>query len=294
MSGVILFESLKDAFWDTLFIVPVLFLTFLLIEVVEFFFFDKVSSYVKRSGAYAPLLGALAASFPQCGFSVIASVLYIRGFITKGALLAVYLSTSDEAVPVLLSMPGQAGLVLPVILLKILIGVSAGYAFDFFFGQKTFLQNGGMDVSARGCCEHALEGKDKKDLFLHPVVHTFTISAFIFAISVLINILISLFGSAEALGGLLMSGSPMQPLMAALFGLIPNCAISVALIMLYTKGSIAFCSLISGLCANSGLGIWVILTKNKNRKDSFFIVSSLFLISVFAGMFLYFVLKFIG
>ena len=138
MSGVILFESLKDAFWDTLFIVPVLFLTFLLIEVVEFFFFDKVSSYVKRSGAYAPLLGALAASFPQCGFSVIASVLYIRGFITKGALLAVYLSTSDEAVPVLLSMPGQAGLVLPVILLKILIGVSAGYAFDFFFGQKNF------------------------------------------------------------------------------------------------------------------------------------------------------------
>ena len=105
--------------------------------------------------------------------------------------------------------------------------------------------------------------------------------------TLIINILITLFGSAENLGTHLMSGSIVQPFMAALFGLIPNCAVSVALIMLFIKGSIAFSSLIAGLCSNSGLGIWIILTRNKDKKDSLILISALFLISALAGVIIY-------
>lgn len=287
MSGIIFLESFKDAFSDLVPIVPLLFLTFLVIEFVEYYQFDKVSSYVRRSGKYAPLIGALVASFPQCGFSIIASVLYIRGLITRGTLLAVYLSTSDEAIPVLLSMPDKSSLVIPVILIKILIGIIAGYAFDFIFPKEIKEDKTLKIVPEVGCCEHNIGKKIKKELILHPVVHTFTISIFIFVLTLIINILIALFGSAENLGVHLMSGSIVQPFMAALFGLIPNCAVSVALIMLFIKGSITFSSLIAGLCSNSGLGIWIILTRNKDKKDSLILISALFLISALAGVIIY-------
>ncbi len=287
MSGIIFLESFKDALLDLVPIIPLLFLTFLATEFIEYYQFDKVSSYIRRSGKYAPLIGAFVASFPQCGFSIIASVLYIRGLITRGTLLAVYLSTSDEAIPVLLSMPDKSSLVIPVILIKILIGIMAGYAFDFIFPKEIKEDKTLKITSEVGCCEHNIGKKIKKELILHPLVHTFTISLFIFVLTLIINILITLFGSAENLGAHLMSDSIVQPFMAAFFGLIPNCAVSVALIMLFIKGSIAFSSLIAGLCSNSGLGIWIILTRNKNKKDSLILIGALFLISAFAGVIIY-------
>lgn len=297
MSGIIFINSLKDAAADLVSVVAFLFITFLIIELVEFYFFNKVSAFVKNSGKYAPLIGALAASFPQCGFSIIASVLYVRGLITKGTLLAVYLSTSDEALPVLLSMPEHYKTVFPLVAIKIFIGVVSGYCVDFIFKERPKIIDNVMqtnkegennEIDEKGCCKHDLESRDKKELIIHPLVHTISIGAFIFLITFILNVLIANCGSAEALGAHLMSNSPLQSVMAAFFGLIPNCAVSVALIMLYTKGSIAFSSVISGLCANSGLGIWVVFTKNKSLKDSFLILSLLFLISVFFGVLLYF------
>lgn len=293
MSGIILKNSFIDAAGDLLAILPLLFATFFIIEVVEFFYFEKVSSFVKKSGKYAPFIGSIIASFPQCGFSIIASVLYIRGLITRGTLLAVYLSTSDEAIPVLLSAPQQYKLVLPIVAIKVMIGIIAGYIFDFIFPKKQtpILQD--IEISQKGCCEHTLESKNKKDLIVHPVVHTLNIGIFILLITFFINIALAKCGSAEALGGYLMSSSPLQPVFAALFGLIPNCAISVALVMLYINNTIAFCSVIAGLCANSGLGIWVVISKNKDIKDSLALVLSLFLISALSGVILFLVQKFI-
>ena len=294
MSGVIFLNSIKDAAVDLVAIVPFLFITFFVIEFIEYFYFDKVSSFVKHSGKYAPLAGALVASFPQCGFSIIASVLYIKGIISRGTLLAIYLSTSDEAIPVLLSAPQQYKLVLPVILIKIIIGVIAGYVVDLIFPRKQNTYYADVKLAQKGCCEHTLdENKSKKDLIVHPIVHTFVISIFIFVITAFINMFIFYFKSAEALGEHLMSGTVLQPFMAAFFGLIPNCAVSVALITLFIKGSIAFSSLIAGLCSNSGLGVWVVITKNKDTKDSLLMVSLLFLISSLSGLVLYFLAKII-
>lgn len=293
MSGIILKNSLTDAAGDLLSILPLLFLTFLIIEVIEFYYFDKVSSFVKKSGKFAPLAGSVAAAFPQCGFSIIASILYIKGLITRGTLLAVYLSTSDEAIPVLLSYDEHCRLVIPIIAIKILIGVSAGYLFDLIFPQKTANINPDEHIAQTGCCEHTLGSKDKKELIIHPVIHTLSVAVFIFLITFALNVALAKCGSAEALGGYLMSNSPLQPVIAAIFGLIPNCAISVALVMLYIKGTIAFYSVIAGLCSNAGLGIWIILTKNKDIKDSLVLVLSLFLISALSGIILFIIQNFI-
>ena len=288
----LILNSIQDALVDLVHILPFLYLTFLFIEIIEYFYFKKVADFALKIKKLGPFLGAILACVPQCGFSVIASVLYIRGLISKGTLLSIYLSTSDEAIPVLLAMPDKLKIVLPVILIKITIGIVAGYLIDFIFPSKE-LEDKQIEFEQKGCCEHSLEGKDKNELIIHPFIHTFYVSLFLLVITSILNVFISHLGSAQKLGEYLMLNSPLQPVGASLFGLIPNCAVSVALIILYTKGTIAFYSLISGLCANAGLGLWVVVSKNKNRKDSLFIVSSLFLISVLAGFILYLIQKII-
>ncbi len=289
MSGIVLMECLFDTIADLVFVMPLLFFTFIVIEFIEYFYFDKVLIFIEKSGKFAPLAGALIASFPQCGFSIIASVLYVKGIITRGTLLAVYLSTSDEAIPLLLSLPEQYKLVFPIIAIKILIGVIAGYIFDFILPKKNVISSKIGEFSQKGCCNHRLKGHVIKDLFIHPIIHTLIISLFIFLITFIVNISIAKCGSAEVLGGQMMKNSVFQPIIAALFGLIPNCAISVALVMLYAKGVIAFCSIIAGLCSNAGLGMWIVIVKNKDVKDSLLLVLSLFLISALSGVILYFI-----
>ena len=283
MSGIILNNSLIKALADLISIIPLLFITFAVIEFIEYFYFDKVLVFIKKSGKFAPLIGSVVASFPQCGFSIIASVLYIKGLISRGTLLAVYLSTSDEAIPVLLSMPEQYKLVLPVIAIKITIGIVAGYAFDYFFPQKNILEQKIDELSQKGCCSHTLKSKVSKDLILHPIVHTISIALFIFLITFVINLAMAKCGSAEALGGYLMSNSPMQPVIAALFGLIPNCAISIGLTLMLIKGTITFGALMAGLLSNAGLGLLVLL-KNNDFKDTLQIIFILLVISIVSGV----------
>ena len=128
-------EWLADAIKDSLHMLPFLFLIFVVIEVIEFFYSDKMTQLAKYSSKAGPLVGSIAASFPQCGFSVIASTLYTKRLITKGTLIAVFLSTSDEAIPVILSEPSKMYLIVPILLAKIFIGISAGYLIDFLLGQ---------------------------------------------------------------------------------------------------------------------------------------------------------------
>ena len=132
-------DWLADAIIDSFHILPLLFLVFLLIEVVEFFWADDINAFLKKSERTAPLIGSLAAIIPQCGFSVIASTLYIRKFITKGTLIAIYLATSDEAIPILLSEPKQIHYVLPIIGVKIVIGIIAGYLVDYILKDNKYI-----------------------------------------------------------------------------------------------------------------------------------------------------------
>lgn len=288
-------DWLNDAILDSFHILPLLFLVFLIIEVVEFFFADDINGFLKKSEKSAPLIGSLAAIIPQCGFSVIASTLYIRKFITKGTLIAIYLATSDEAIPVLLSAPNQIKYVLPIIGIKIVIGITAGYLIDYILKDNKYIilearheNNCEHCEDDEGCCHHSVSRRRKRELIYHPLMHTFNIFVFILLITVGLNYLIHVYASHIALHDMFGRFKFFTPVFTAIFGLIPNCATSIALTMLLIKGSIGFGAAVAGLLSNAGLGILVLFRHNENIKDTMQIIGILLVISIVSGMLLQF------
>jgi len=297
-----------DALMDTTKMVPLLLVIFIGIEFVEYRYGNKIIAMVQNAGVAGPAVGALAGSLPQCGISVVATALYTQRLATIGTLLAVYLSTSDEAIPIILSQPDKAGLILPLLLTKIFIALVAGYTLDLFFRKSNESTLVHIEACARGnddehhnhaivrdeeaCCGHSTSSSANKfnprEIFLHPVIHTVKIFVFIFVISLLINAAIFLMGE-EAFGKLFLGHNFFQPFMAALVGLIPNCAASVAMTELYLKGAITYGSLIAGLCASAGLGILVLFREEKEKKEMFKVLGLLLGISILVGSVIQFI-----
>ena len=299
-----------DALKDTLAMTPWLLGIYIALEIFE----NKAESFIGEAISHkmgaAPLLGALFGCMPQCGFSVVATALYTQRLATIGTLLAVYLSTSDEAIPIILSQPDKAGLILPLILTKILIALVAGYMIDLFFRKTNKSTLIHIEAYARGkddehhdhsivmdgeaCCGHSTSSAAKKfspkEIFLHPAIHTAKIFVFIFAISFLISTAVFLMGE-EAFGKLFSGYDFFQPFIAALVGLIPNCAASVAITELYLKGAITYGSLIAGLCTSAGLGLLVLFREEKEKKEISKVLGLLLGISILAGTLIQFIGK---
>lgn len=283
-------DWLCDAILDSFHILPLLFIVFFIIELIEFFYSEKINSFMKNSEKSAPLIGSLAAIIPQCGFSVIASTLYIRRFITKGTLIGIYLATSDEAIPILLANPTHTHLVVPVVGLKLFIGILAGYLIDFILKDKKYIPiveeaDSDNDLHAdEGCCHHSVSHRRKRELIYHPLKHTFNIFIFILLITILLNFILAVYAEHSVLHLLLGKVKVLEPIITAFVGLIPNCAVSIALTMLLIKGSISFGAVMSGLLSNAGLGILVLCRHNENYKDTLKIISILLCISIVSGL----------
>ena len=284
-------EVFLNALKDTLAMMPWLLGIYIALEIFE----NKSESFIgekisHRMGA-APLLGALFGCIPQCGFSVIAATLYTRRCISMGTLLAVFLSTSDEAIPVILAQQDKAPLVLWILLVKVIIATAAGYSVDFVFKKNApqephsphgpVIPEGGY--RSCDCHTHGREIPKWKTFFLFPLKHTLKISFFVFAVSGGIGLFTAKFGE-ENLGRLFFTNTFLQPLIAILVGLIPNCAASVAITEVYLKGGITFGSAIAGLSAGSGLGMLVLLKENRDHKETILIIGLLVLISLIAGI----------
>lgn len=282
-------DWLCDAIIDSFHVLPLLFIVFLIIEFVEFFYSEKINSFMKKSEKSAPLIGSLSAIIPQCGFSVIASTLYIRRFITKGTLIGIYLATSDEAIPILLANPTHTNLVVPIIGLKLVIGIVAGYLIDFILKDNKYIpivEETDEDNlhDGEGCCHHSVSHRRKRELIYHPLKHTFNIFVFILIITVLLNFVLAVYAEHSMLHLLLGKIKFLEPVLTAFVGLIPNCAVSIALTMLLIKGSISFGAVMSGLLSNAGLGILVLCRHNENYKDTLKIIGILLVISIVSGM----------
>mgnify|MGYP002658048266 FL=1 len=282
-------DWLCDAIIDSFHVLPLLFIVFLIIEFVEFFYSEKINSFMKKSEKSAPLIGSLSAIIPQCGFSVIASTLYIRRFITKGTLIGIYLATSDEAIPILLANPTHTNLVVPIIGLKLVIGIVAGYLIDFILKDNKYIpivEETDEDNlhDGEGCCHHSVSRRRKRELIYHPLKHTFNIFVFILIITVLLNFVLAVYAEHSMLHLLLGKIKFLEPVLTAFVGLIPNCAVSIALTMLLIKGSISFGAVMSGLLSNAGLGILVLCRHNENYKDTLKIIGILLVISIVSGM----------
>lgn len=290
-------DFLKDALIDSLNLVPLLFIIFVLLEILEHYFSKKKHLVVFWMKKIGPLFGSIFACLPQCGFSVVASTLYVRRILSRGTILAVYLATSDEAIPVIMAEPSKGYLILPIILIKIIIAVIVGYLVDLLIGytanEPDPLDKEEIHVHDENCecgCAHhpkkLREAIRTKGFWLHPIKHTLSIFVFILIVTIALSYFMEVVGTEENLAKYCLINSPLQPLLVSLLGLIPNCAVSVGMTLLFLKHTISFGALIAGLSTSGGLGLLILYTKNKDKKDTAIILSILVGISTLVGLIL--------
>ena len=271
---------MADIIFDTLIdgikLLPFLFIVFFVLEYIEHKVSIKNKQIIEKSGNYGPFIGAILGMFPQCGFSVAATNLFSARVITFGTLIAIYLSTSDEMLPILLSNVLPLTFILKIILIKVIIGMIAGFIIDYLLKNKISLK------SIHDICEE--EHCDcKHSLIKSTIKHTLNIFSFIIITSFILNTLIFLIGE-DNLGKLLLKGNIFAPLLASLIGLIPNCASSILLSELYLSSTISFGSMMAGLLTGSGVALLVLFKTNKNVKENIFILGSIYFIGSIVGL----------
>lgn len=268
-------DILMDTIIDSLKLLPFLFVTYLIIEYIGHKSSHNLVGSLRKYGVFG---GAVAGSFPQCGFSVAASNLYNNKVISVGTLIAVFISTSDEAIPVLLANSGSLSIILKLIATKIIIAVIAGYIADYGF-SKYFNSKEINNVSNI----KSLHFHDCHDGILKSTLrHTINIFVFIFVTILLMNLAIYII-SEDNLSKILLTDSILQPAVVALIGFIPNCASSIIITQLYISGSLSFGSAVAGLCSGAGVGLIVLFKVNKNIKENMKIILYIYIISVLAG-----------
>ena len=284
-----LLDVLLDAVLDCLKELPFLFAAFFVVEAIAHRAASGMSAMLARAGRMGPLIGALLGCVPQCGFSVMASELYVSGVVTLGTLLSVYLSTSDEAVIILLANPGHLKEIVLLLVTKVCIAVLFGYLTYFFGAKLTGIKHrpsgrGHSHGDACACCgREDLHTGGWKDIFRHALSHTLEVLLFLFLTTFVLNLLMELAGR-ELIGRLLLQNSLLQPAVAALIGLIPNCAASVILTELYLDGVISFASVVAGLCTGAGAGLIVMFRENHHIKENFKVVGLLYASAVISGL----------
>ncbi len=273
-------EIIQDALIDTLKLIPFLFITYLIMEYIEHKTKDKTKETIKKSGKFGPLIGSILGVFPQCGFSVSATNLYAARVITLGTLIAVYLSTSDEMLPIFLSEAVPISTILKILGIKLLIGMIAGFIIDFVINIKNknkIEEQKIVDLCEKEHC-HCEHG-----IFKSALKHTVNISIFILLITLIINIAIHFIGE-ETIAGFLQDKPILGPIIAGLIGLIPNCASSVILTQMYLENVITAATMISGLLVGAGVGLAVLFKTNKGIKQNISILCLLYSIGVISGI----------
>ncbi len=282
-----IWDILLDTLKDTAEIIPILFLAYLLMEFLERHMSERTTELVRKSGRFGPIIGSVVGAFPQCGFSAAASSLYAGRVITVGTLIAVYLSTSDEMLPILLSEHVPAATILRILGLKVLVGLLAGLAVDFGarLTRKRRNQKLQDDMDIHHFCEHEHAHEEGDGILVSALKHSLVILAWIFGISLVLNGLIALVGE-ENLGGFVVNMPVVGELLAGLIGLIPNCAASVVITQLYLEGVIGVGPMMSGLLVGAGIGLVVLFKSNEGVKRNISIVAILYGIGVVAGILL--------
>lgn len=277
----LLWNVLRDAVWDALKILPFLFVAFLLIEALEHHAGDKISRFFLRSGKAGPLTGALLGCIPQCGFSALSANLYAGGVISLGSLIAVFISTSDEAVILLAGEGGHYADIARLLVSKVVIALIAGYGVDLLFRKQTR-----QEVKQKTFCAHAHCGcEEHGGLWRAALRHTVQVFAFVLLFTVLLTFGVEALGE-ERISTLFLTDSVWQPLLTALFGFLPNCAASVLLTRLYLEGTVSFGAAVAGLCTSAGAGLLVLFRANRDARDNLRILGILYAVSVLSGFIL--------
>lgn len=267
-------EVIQDTLLDTIKLLPFLFVAFLIIEFIEHKLSNKQENIISKSGKLGPIVGALLGAVPQCGFSVLATNLYVTRIISLGSLISIYLSTSDELIPLMISHNAPITKILSIVSIKVVIGIISGFLIDLFIKKTT--KSDFVLCEDEDCdCDHSI--------IKSSLIHTLKIAFFILIITFLINILFH-FVDLSFLESALKNNKILTPFIASLIGLIPNCASSVMISELYLNNLISLGTTLSGLLTGSGVAIMVLVRKNKNISENIFIIGLIYIIGVIWGL----------
>lgn len=266
---------------DSLKLLPFLFLTYLAMEYLEHCTSDKAKAAIQKSGKFGPVIGGLLGAVPQCGFSAAASNLYAGRIITLGTLIAIFLSTSDEMLPILISESVSVGTILRILSWKVAVGIVVGVIIDLLIRRKG--EEHEMDI--HHMCEHEHCHCENKGVLRSAISHTLQIFLFIFLITLALNIVLHT-GGEDVLAGLIFNRPILGALIAGLVGLIPNCASSVLITQLYLEGAMSFGAMMAGLLVGAGVGVLVLCKVNEDKKECARIIALLYVIGVAAGILL--------
>ena len=270
-------DIIIDTVLDVLKILPFLYISFLIIEVIEHKFSNKSEKIIKKSGKFGPFIGGLLGIIPQCGFSVLATNLYVTRILSIGTLISIYLTTSDEMLPILISHNVELSLILKILGTKLIIGIFFGFIIDFIFRKYNNKKNDYHICDDENC------NCDKENIWISSLTHTIKILVFIFIINFVLNIIINYYGN-DVLTKLFLKDTMYSPFLSSLVGLIPNCGASVLLTELYLGGAISFASMIAGLLTGSGVALLFLFRYNKNIKENILILSLIYIIGSFSGL----------
>ena len=269
-------DIVLDTLMDALKILPFLFLTFLLMEYFEHKLSNKSKETIKKSGKFGPIIGGIIGAFPQCGFSVAATNLFIGRIITLGTLISVYLSTSDEMLPILISEGADASIIIKILAIKIIIGIIFGIIIDLIFRKTIEIEHIHHMCEDDHCdCEHGI--------FKSSIKHTIKVLLFIILITFILNYVMDSYGE-EVLENIFLKNNIFSSFISSLVGLIPNCGSSVVITELYLNKVITLGSTIAGLLTNSGVALILLFKSNHNLKENLKILAIMYSIGVICGI----------
>jgi hypothetical protein len=282
-------DVILEAIFDALKAFIFIFIIYIIFSFLEF----KIANKLSKENHMSPFYGSLMGLIPQCGVSVVAADLYLKRHISVGTLIAIFISCSDEALPLLLSSGNQKALMaIPLIIVKFIVGFISGFLIDLLISiskrnvEKHLDNCNHHDIEIHtGCCHHHIDD-NREDSFekhlWHPFLHSLKLLGYILVINIIFGMIIYFIGE-DNLISFLLANRYISPLFATLIGLIPNCASSIILTELYISGGISFGATLSGLCVNAGLGL-VFLFKSKNGiKRNLAILFTLVFIALFIG-----------
>lgn len=274
-------DAILDTFLDGIKLLPFLFITYLVMEYIEHKTSQKTAQIMKKSGKWGPVLGSVLGIVPQCGFSAAASNLYAGRIITVGTLAAVFLSTSDEMLPILVSEQVNPVTIIRILAVKAVIGMLVGFIVDLVIRSKKGYKQ--EELRIEHICDHQHCHCGEGKIFKSAISHTLQIFVFILIITFVLNLVIGYVGE-EQLAVVISNKPVLGPVVSGLIGLIPNCASSVVLTQLYLEGVLGAGAMIAGLLSGSGVGLLVLYRVNDNLKENVKITVLLYGVGVFFGI----------
>ena len=275
-----MYDVIIDALIDTLKLIPYLLITFLILEVLEHKLSKKNEQILIKNKKFGPFIGGVLGALPQCGFSTMAASLFSNRVITIGTVIAIFLATSDEMLPIMLSEKVEFLLILRIIGFKVLVGILIGVLVDIIYKVK---KDDGNKKHIHAMCEDDNCHCEEDGILLSSIKHALKITLFVLFANIIINMVIYLIGENK-LSSLLLNNNLVTYFIASLIGLIPNCASSVIITELYLANLITLGTLLSGLLTGSGLGILLLFRTNKDLKENITILGIVYLVGVIVGL----------